>query len=286
MKTGRFLILILLITAFASCSEKVADQKRTPVLEVEGKFLYLDEIESIIPPNVNAKDSAEIAGNFIRKWVTDVLIYENAKRNITNKKEIDQLLEDYKKSLTIQQYQQNLIEERLPKEPTEEEMKAFYDKYSDQLTLRYNIVKGILLIVPANAPKIANVRSWVQSGNTIALENIEKYSIQNAISYDYFGDKWIPLGDVLKKIPIQIEDVSGFLSGRRFVEMSDSTRHYFFKISSYKMSGQVEPYEMAKAKIASIILNKQKTEFISSFEDEIYKDAIKNGDITYFKKDN
>jgi hypothetical protein len=286
MKLGRFLILILLITLFFSCSEKAADQKRTPILEVEGKFLYLDEIENIIPPNVNAKDSTEIADNFIRKWVTDVLIYENAKRNIINKKEIDQLLEEYKKSLTIQQYQQNLIEERLSKEPTEEEMKAFYEQYSEQLTLRYNIIKGILLIVPENAPKIANVRSWVQSGNTSALENIEKYSIQNAISYDYFGDKWIPLGDVLKKMPLQIEDVGSFLNGRHFIEMSDSTRHYFLKINSYKLSGQVEPFEMAKPKIASIILNKQKTEFISNFEDEIYNDAIKNGDITYFNKHN
>lgn len=282
MKTYIWIIFSGIILLSVACSKTTAEKDREPLIEVAGKFLYLDQIQDIMPPNVSAKDSAEIAENYIRKWVTDILLYENAKRNITNKDEIDALLEDYKKSLTIHQYQQKLIEQNLPKEPTEDEIKSFYDQYQDQLILKYSIIKGILLIVPENAPKIANLRSWVQSGNSKSLENIEKYSIQNAISYDYFGDKWIPLSEVLKKIPTQVEDVNSFLSGRSFVELSDSTRHYFLKISSYKTSGQVEPYEMAKPKIANIILNKLKTEYISNFESEIYSDAIKNGDVTYF----
>lgn len=282
MKTYIWIIFSGIILLSVACSKTTAEKDREPLIEVAGKFLYLDQIQDIMPPNVSAKDSAEIAENYIRKWVTDILLYENAKRNITNKDEIDALLEDYKKSLTIHQYQQKLIEQNLPKEPTEDEIKSFYDQYQDQLILKYSIIKGILLIVPENAPKIANLRSWVQSGNSKSLENIEKYSIQNAISYDYFGDKWIQLSEVLKKIPTQVEDVNSFLSGRSFVELSDSTRHYFLKISSYKTSGQVEPYEMAKPKIANIILNKLKTEYISNFESEIYSDAIKNGDVTYF----
>mgnify|MGYP003607458340 FL=1 len=282
MQMSKFSVIIFVMFIAMSCGKKAAEQSRTPLLEVEGKFLYADQVQEIIPPNVNAKDSADIAQDFIRKWVTDVLMYENAKRNITNKAEIDALMEDYKKSLTIHQYQQKMLEQRLPKEPTEEELKTFYDQYSDQLVLKNAIIKGILLIVPANAPKLANARSWVQSGSDDALGNLDKYSIQNAISYDYFGDKWIPLSDVLKKVPLQVEDVNSFLSSRRFVELSDSTRHYFLKINSYKTAGQVEPFEMAKPKISNIILNKLKTDFISNFEDEIYDDAVKNGTITYF----
>jgi len=115
MKTSRLLILIFAVVISSSCTRKAADNARVPLLEVEGKFLYLDQIQEIIPPNVNAEDSAEIAESFIRKWVTDVLLYEIAKRNVTNKDEIDRLIEDYRKSLTIHQYQQKLIEQRLPK---------------------------------------------------------------------------------------------------------------------------------------------------------------------------
>ncbi|ADQ80021.1 hypothetical protein Palpr_1882 [Paludibacter propionicigenes WB4] len=283
-KTTLLSLFILSLIVFVSCKSKTPDVARKPYLEVEGKFLYADEIEQVIPPNVNDTDSAEIAQSYVRKWATDVLMYENAKRNITNKAEIDELVENYRKSLTIHQYQQRMIEQRLPKEPAEEDLKAFYNEYGQQLLLTENTLKGLLLVVPKNAQKMANVRGWVQSANTKSLESIEKYSIRNAISYDYFGDKWLPLSEVLKKIPLKIEDAAHFLSANKFVETQDSTQHYFLRILSYRLSGQVEPYDMARKRISNILLNKQKADFISKFENEIYDDAVKNETITFFKK--
>lgn len=284
MKSCRFLILLFIIPAFWFCKTKTADNERTPILEVEGRFLYLDQVLNIIPTDISKEDSTQIAESYIRKWVTDVLLYENAKRNITNKNEIDLLIEDYRKSLTIQQYQQKLIAQRVSKEPSEAEMNEFYEDFKEEFTLKENIIKGFLLIVPKNAPKLANVRNWVQSGDTKALENIEKYSVQNAISFDYFGDKWMEFSEILKKTPIQLEDPASFVASHRFFEKSDSTKHYLLRIMSYRRIGEIEPFEMAKSKISNLIINKNKAEFISNFEDEIYKDAIENENITYFNK--
>ncbi len=283
-KLSALYILVFSLSLFTSCKHAKPDETRKPLLEVEGKFLYEDDIQHVIPPNVNKKDSAEIADSYIRKWVTDVLMYENAKRNITNQDEIDELVENYRRSLTIHQYQQKMIEQRVPKEATDEEMKAFYDQYSNELILDESIIKGLLLIVPQNAPRMSSVRSWVQSGNTKSLESIDKYSLQNAISYDYFGDKWVSFSEILKRMPLQIQDPSTFLANNHFVEISDSTQHYFLRIEDHKNSGQVEPYDMAKDKIANILLNKRKTDFITDFEKELYKDAVDNETVTFFKK--
>ena len=285
MNKFTFITLFVLAILTISCGHKSTQEvKGKPILEVEGKYLNADEIQQIIPPNVNATDSAEIANSYIKKWVTDVLMYENAKRNVTNKAEIEELVESYRKSLTIHQYQQKMIEQRLPKEPSDEDLKAFYNQYSDQLALKENVVKGLLLVVPQNAPKMPSVRSWVQSANAKSLESIEKYSIQNAISYDYFGDKWMELSEILKKIPLKIEDASKFVSSNRFVETSDSTQHYFLRIIAYKTVGQVEPFEMARKRISVILLNKQKAEFITKFEDELYNDAVSNENVTFYNK--
>ncbi len=284
MKISIIPLLALCSVLFISCKKDTADTSRQQILEVEGRFLYLEDIQDIIPPNVNPKDSAEIAQSFIRKWVTDVLLYENAKRNLGNQTEIDKLLEEYKKSLIIHQYQQKLLKERLPKQPTEDEIKAFYEEYKEQLTLKENVIQGILLITPESAPQRANVRNWVRSGNEKALESIEKYSMQHAISYDYFGDRWLPFSEILKRLPLQIENQSDYLSGRKFVELSDSTKHYYLSIKSSRTVGQTEPYEMAKPKIINLIMNKLKSDFISNFETEIYNDAIKNESVTFFNK--
>jgi hypothetical protein len=277
-------IILLTLVVNCSCVHKTPEGTRKALLEVEGKFLYADEVQKIIPPNMNDSDSTAIANSYVRKWVTDVLMYENAKRNITNKDEIDELVESYRKSLTIHQYQQKMIEQRLPKEPSEEDIKAFYTQYSDQLVLKEGIIKGLLLIIPQKAPKLSTVRSWVQSANTKSLESIDKYSLQNAISYDYFGNKWVPFSEILKRMPLKIDDPSRFLSSNRFVETSDSTEHFFLRIESFKLSGQIEPYEMAKDRISNILINKQKADFISKFEKEIYNDAVSNETVTFFKK--
>ena len=90
MRLNRLLWLVAIAGIAFSCQKEKSDVKRKALLEVEGKFLYLDQVQDIIPPNVSSDDSAQIADSYIKKWVTDVLVYENAKRNVGNKDEIDQ----------------------------------------------------------------------------------------------------------------------------------------------------------------------------------------------------
>lgn len=284
MRIFRLLLLIFLFGSLIGCDRKSPDQTRIPLLEVEGKFLYLDQVQAIIPPNITGPDSVQIADSYIRKWVTDVLLYENAKRNVTDKAAIERLLDDYRKSLIIHQYQQNLLQQRLPNQPSDEEMLRFYTDFSDQFVLRENIVKGILLVLPKGAPRLNDVRRWVQSGDTKSLEQIEKYSLQHGLSYDYFADRWVPTSEILKKMPVQQEQLSNSIGTGRYYEISDSLKHYMLNVDSVKRTGDPEPFETAKEKISNIILNKLKSDFIMNFEDELYQDAIQSGTVTFFNK--
>lgn len=277
------LMLFSLLLLLAACSGKKSENGRTPILEVEGRFLYKDEIESIIPLNSSILDSTDIANRYIKKWITDVLMYENAKRNIGNLKEIDKLVEEYRKSLIIHEYEQALVSERIPSKVSEQETKEFYEKYKSQFVLEDNVIQGMLLIVPTGAPQLEQVKQWVRVGDTKSLENIENYSLQNAISFDYFADTWTPFSEITKKTPFQPEDSRLFVLNNRFSEVSDSTRHYLLRIYKAIPMGDVEPYEYAKERIASTILNKKKSEFIINFEKNVYEDAIKSGDVNFFK---
>jgi len=284
MRIFRHLLLIFLFGSLIGCDVKSPDQTRIPLLEVEGKFLYLDQVQGVIPPNITGPDSVQIADSYIRKWVTDVLLYENAKRNVTDKDEIERLLDDYRKSLIIHQYQQNLLQQRLPEQPSEEEMLVFYRNFSEQFILRENLLKGILLVLPVGAPRLNDVRRWVQSGDNKSLEKIEKYSLQHGLSYDYFVDRWVQSNEILKKIPVQQEQLSNSIGNGSFFEVSDSLKHYMLNVDSVKKSGELEPFETAKEKISNIILNQLKSDFMLNFEDELYRDAIRNGTVTFFNK--
>ena len=256
----KFICYTFLVFALFSCKGKVTDSSDSlPVLEVAGRFLYQDELEKIIPPNVSVIDSADVADRYIRKWVTEVLMYENARRNITNISEINKLVEEYRRSLIIHEYEQALIAQRLEREITEAELIDFYNKFKSQLLLNDNIVKGILLILPKDAPQLNDVYSWVRSADTKSLENIEKYSLKNAISYDYFNE-WTAFSDIVRKTPFVIEDSRNFVTNTNFAETADSTKLYLLQISDALLAGEVEPDEVAKERIKRAMLNEKETE--------------------------
>lgn len=273
-----------MIIVTVSCVKKNSDVGRTAILEVEGKYLYKDELDKIIPPNTNVIDSADIADRYIKKWVTEVLMYGNAKRNINNLEEIDKLVEEYRQSLIIYEYEQALVSERLDTVISDKENRNFYAEYKTHLTLEDNLIKGMLLIVPKGAPQMDVVKGWIQAGDTKSLEKIEKYSLQNAISFDYFMDEWTPFSEIIKKAPFTYEDSRNFVLNTRFAEVSDSTKFYFLNISKAIPIGDIEPYEYAKDRISSTILNRKKTDFIRTFEKNVYNDAIKKGNVKFIRK--
>ncbi len=276
------LLLFIVLSVAVSCSEKKSDNSRTPILEVEGKFLYKDEIDKIIPPNTTVIDSADIADRHIKRWVTELLMYENAKRNIGNPDEINQLVEEYRKSLIIHEYEQALVAERLDPKITETEANAFYQEYKTQLTLEDNLIKGMLLVVPEGAAQMDAVKEWVRKGDTQSLEKIEKYSLRNAISFDFFMNKWTLFSEITKKAPFVYDDSRSFVLNTRFAEVSDSTNHYLLHISKAIPSGEAEPFEYAKDRISNTLINRKKSDFIISFENNVYNDAIRKGNVHFF----
>ncbi|MDR1584620.1 MAG: hypothetical protein LBS07_00390 [Prevotellaceae bacterium] len=264
--------------------KKTPEEARIPLAGVEGRFLYYDDVANAIPADISSADSIETARNIIRKWATDILMYENAKRNTPNEAEIEKMVQEYRKSLIIHQYQQNLIDQRLKIEPEETQIESFYKQYGAQMLLKEPVIKGFLLIAPNNSPKLEEMREWVRKGNTASLENIEKYWLQNAISYDYFADNWAPVSSVLKKLPIQTKETIEQGLKNSFYETADTAQRYLLHINDYIPAGQPEPYELAKDKITNILRMRIKADYISSFENDLYNEAVKTGAVMFYEK--
>lgn len=277
-------VFILLIFALLSCNEKSKNSSgKTPLLEVAGKFLYKEEVNKVIPSDATLIDSADIAGRYIQKWVTEALMYENAQRNITDLEEINKLVEEYRKSLIIHEYEQALVKLYVDEKIPDKEIEEFYNQYKSQIRLRENQIKGVLLILPKDAPQLNEVKNWVKNIDSESLEKIEKYSLKNAISFDYFN-KWTPCREIVKRIPLEVEDSKAHLEKNKFTEVSDSTKIYLLSITEALSADEIEPLELAKEKIINIMLNKKKNDFIVDFERSVYNDALQQGEITFFSK--
>lgn len=283
----RLLLPLALCVLLAACKRTAVKEEADVLVQIDKYTLTRSEVTKIIPQGSTTADSLLIAENYIKKWVTDVLIYKVAEHNLgRGGEEIDRLVEEYRRALLRQRYLDVMVHDKLSAKISEKDKQAYYREDSQRFVLNTCLIRGLFLKVPADAPGLDNVRKWYRSDKTDAVENIEKYSLSNAAVYEYFYDRWVDLDEVLQKMPIQVADKAQFLRTNRSVEATDSTYCYFLNISRYLLAGSVAPYDYARPQIEEAIINMRKVDFLRNFEEELYRDAVRKGDVTFFYNTN
>lgn len=275
-------IFIAFVSLLCSCTRSLSMSDTDIVVKVKEQTLLRSEVDSRIPKGITSWDSLLLAESYVRKWVKDALMYEVASRNLTGEKaEIDQLVEDYRHSLVKYRYQEQLVKEKLSVVIRDSEKKEYYDDNKKKFLLDKSLIKGLFLKIPVDAPGLNEVKTWYKSNSEASLEKIEKYSIQNAVIYDYFYDHWVEFYEVMDNIPLPVIHVDQFLRTNKYVEVADSSFCYFLNIQEYLLSGSETPFEYAEPQIIELLTNQKKIEFLKTFEEELYKNAIKRGDVIY-----
>ena len=121
--------LILVFISVVSCKKESVetDMSKTPVVTVNNETLYKAELDDAVPRNLSAEDSTAVAQSYIKMWINTKLVYNKAKQNIVNKEELDQLVEDYRRSLIINSFQEQLIREHFSKTVKDKELESYYE---------------------------------------------------------------------------------------------------------------------------------------------------------------
>ena len=281
--------LYLFFTVFVafSCSGSGAadaDRALNPIVTVGDKTLYPADLDEVIPVGLSAEDSTAAVKSYIDMWINDQLIYNKALQNIVNKKDIDELVESYKKSLITSSYQEQLLKEHFSKSVSENELKAYYEQNKDKFKLEDNIIKGLYLKIPVNSKQLANFQKWYKQGNDAAIENIEKNTLQNAVAYEYFYDKWVGLVDVLENMPPAVTDEKIFLQRNKNLELRDSSFVYLLNIKEYELAGSEAPYDYVKGQLSEMYMEQKKADYLQQVKKDLYDKAVSDEEIKFYNK--
>ncbi|SBV97851.1 peptidylprolyl isomerase [uncultured Dysgonomonas sp.] len=281
--------LYLFFTVFVafSCSGSGAadaDRALNPIVTVGDKTLYQADLDEVIPVGLSAEDSTAAVKSYIDMWINDQLIYNKALQNIVNKKDIDELVESYKKSLITSSYQEQLLKEHFSKSVSENELKAYYEQNKDKFKLEDNIIKGLYLKIPVNSKQLANFQKWYKQENDAAIENIEKNTLQNAVAYEYFYDKWVGLVDVLENMPPAVTDEKIFLQRNKNLELRDSSFVYLLNIKEYELTGSEAPYDYVKGQLSEMYMEQKKADYLQQVKKDLYDKAVSDEEIKFYNK--
>lgn len=272
-------ILVLLSLLASGCSQRQEEASNDVIVSVYDQSLTVSELNKNIPQGITKEDSVITAENYIKFWIHDVLLYDVAKKNIANKEEIEELIENYKRSLIIYHYQEQLIQEKLSKNISKEEISKYYMENANVFKLEISLLKGFLLKLPTDAPQVKNVKEWSKSNRQQDLEKLDKYIVKNAVSFDDFQGHWIDWDTVNEKLPKN--ELSAVTLKEGVIELQDSAFIYILNVQSYLSPGNTAPEEFAEKNIREILINQKKIEFLRKLEEDLYNEALKEGKIKF-----
>lgn len=273
-----FLLLLVL-----SCEETITHKGKTPLLSVDKEYLYREDVEQLLASHkYSASDSVAFANEYMRHWLEDVLLYRMARRNVPDSKDIERLVDSYRKALFLNIYQERLVTQQLEREISDSEIALFYEQNKEMFLIDEPMLQGLYLKVSSNAPRLNSVRKWYKSNRQEDIENLEKYSLTNAVVYEYFMDNWLSLSSLAAKMPITADDLFERLKRDDYIEFEDSTHLYFVNASCLLRKGEQKPLDLASAEIRELLINSIKANFIKEVKRNLYNDALQSGDVKFY----
>ena len=276
-------VILVIAAAMTGCGQEHNHKGKTPLVEVSGEFLYKEDLQAALPLNISKDDSVLFAEHYIRNWIEDALLFDKAEGNIPDNDKISKLVENYRRALIMHTYQEELVNQKLANDISEEEINAYYEKNKELFRLDNPLVKGLFIKVPLSSPDLGNVRVWYRKNNQDVIEKLEKYSLRNAVSYDYFYDRWTSVPDVAAKIPLKVLDTdANYLDKNRNVEVKDTAFCYFLHIEDFLGKDKQKPLDFARDEIKDNLINLKRVEFINKVKEDLYQRASDRNKIIYY----
>ena len=276
-----FIIIPLIV--LVACTTLDNRNKEKPLARVYEKNLYLSDIQDIFPESISLSDSVIILQNFVDEWVKKQLILQKAELNLTeNQKDITLQIDEYRSSLLIYKYEQNLIAQKLDTVISQEEVQAYFDENPSNFSLDNHIIKCLFIKLPADAPNLYRIRQLYRSEREGDFQQLESYCYQYAVKYDYFNEDFVTFESITRELPNEVRNPDRYLRYNRYIEQQDSLYRYLVNIREYHLAGTVAPLSYMENRIRTIILNMRKIKFVNDLENNIYMDALNKGEFTVY----
>jgi hypothetical protein len=271
---GRYFYFIVFIMSVLSGCAYFQDSSpgNVVIARVGSKSLLRKELVAAIPADMTKADSTNQAKDYIQRWVRQELMLNMAEENLTDdQKDVQRELDEYRTSLIIHRYQQQLINQKLDTVITDDDIRQFYDLNPGKFILDQNIVKAIYIEVPKKLSKADQLKRWMSASDDGSRKELEKFSFQYATKFDYFNEQWIDFGQIRSRMPASFTHPDATLKRNSFIESSDDNKYYLAAIKDYRIIGEKAPFEFVKGRIANLILNNRKMEFIEELQKNIYQ---------------
>lgn len=277
----KLLILLIGITFLSGCNRH-EKEKGAVLAKAYGNFLYQKDIEDLIPENINPRDSLLLVKSAINSWLKEQVLINKANSNLPeDKRDFEKLINRYRNSLIIYNYEDLLVQQSLDTIVTPEEIEEYYQLNQSNFQLKEDIVKYFCVKLSSDSEHLGELKDILESKSPSA-DSLMNYCNINHLDYSLESDHWFPFENLLNIVPLKSYNHEAFLKNNRMVTIEENPITYLIYFFDFKVKNGVSPLEFEKNRIISMILNSRKEKFLKEMRQSLFQDALNQGDFEIY----
>jgi hypothetical protein len=264
----------------AACGNSTSADSSRVLAKVGERQLRMSDLEGMFPEGTTKTDSTTIISAFVSRWVKDNLVMEEAEKNIPPDVNIDKLVREYRTSLVLNTYQQNLMSSTLDTTLTEQELRTFYEANKDLYTLQTPILRCLFVKLPNSAPNIKEFEKWWDANKKTDRSRMFSYASSYAAAFLLVDSSWHKADRIALELPkgtINPEELSTGEFTRK-----DENYAYFLRILAVKNKQDNAPFEFVRDQASKFILHQRKQKLIDEKREELYQRELSRNNVKIY----
>lgn len=251
--------------------------------EVYSRQLYYSDMASMIYDGVTPEDSTLIVNAYVERWVREQLLMQKAEENIPKDLNLNKLVNDYRESLILNNYERLLIESQLDSTVTSQQLTEFYEANKDQYHLEKPIAHILFLQIKDDRPNLDHALNWWNDPDPENLKRLNRYAKRYAEKAMLADSTWIPLEDVVHMLPPGVMSESSATPGKE-IRFKDQDVNYLLKIRDIRSTLEIAPLAYIRDQATRAILHRRQIDLINRVKEQLYELEIRKNNVKVYTR--
>ena len=249
------------------------------VAEAFGHKLYQKEVDAYMANLATAQDSQFIRSKIVDDWIMDRIIYEEANTKIKDKSKINKLVQGYRQSLIISEWEQDYIDASLDTFISQTEIDSFFNFHKEDFLLEEPIMRFLYVKLPSasvndtfndlwKTEDIPALIQYASQHNGLALLDIREWHKQSALK------NIVPVALFAK---VSLKKPNNYT-------LKENDTEFYLRIIEIINDKEDVPVEFVKERIKLRILQDRIKSLIKKKKSSLFEEKIKSKEIKFYGK--
>lgn len=227
----RALIGLVLVGLLLGCETEEAPSSY--VARVGDHYLTQEDIDRKLQGMGPVPDSTHARQQVIEQWVEETLLFREAQRlNLGQDEEVQRLLEQRRRTALVTALTDRIYED-LDRDPTDEEIRTYFERHQAQLALRQPYVR-VRHLATQNADSARAVRQKLtaareENADSIWADLSEQYA-ENPGRAQRISERHLPEGRLFAQLPFVQDELSALQEGQIAPIIQDDNRFHVLQL--------------------------------------------------------